>query len=820
MFNYSKQFLLLVSFTAVLSLSITAQIPSINTLAPSDVWNLTMNAPRAMKVYLLGEISDQNNVLLNELRSESIWLQQGANTLSSSNLKTIKSQWHDDQAQYSVVSTGNFPKGSYKVCTKIVESATDKVIGTSCRNVVVDEALKFKKSNEKTKPVHAYGSASIDLNYASPKPYITELPSSFARFQLEQGLSLYSFPISGAMRFTTEKTETKRDVDMFSLRFDRARFERNVKEMLLKKVAEIHLKKIKLNEADLMTLTEYEQIESKIKDLAIQKINQEIADTKEKLTKVLNDKTNEYTAEYKNKLRSYYDRLQAQKRKYEQLKSRYEQLKKTYDTWITSGRLEELKQLVYNPPQFSDPQEMLPYLKQFGAYTGMNKFLFNIKELSIGTAFPTYSPLTLNGIQLFGAAMEWNPGLFYVAACGGKVHSAVPFYVDTFNAQFKQNLAAARLGFGRIHSSYVSLNFLRFWDKDSSIATTARQEFYPEQSIVLSSDFNLSFGKNKLIEFGGELAGLYAKQNLYDTLPFPAQAVRSSFINSLSKFDALKPNLSSSLDFAYNAQLGLNLFKDNTHLNLSRNFAGPGYNHPGVFGLPNDLQRTKLSVEQEFMADAMTVSLYYANDFDNFSNAKSYPTERKEIGLDAKISSKVIPQLNVRYARSAMKNEFYYFNSDIVQLTASKHFVLPGKSSTNSTINAMVYTTSTDSITNQIHSVYFFISQMLNLPKGFAINLSGQYSSNAIANLSSNVTGFNLGLGKTLFKRIRLQTAVSTNNQSLTGSKLGWNINLNGLIIPNMEFNLRAYQNNYSQYPQQIGPYSERLIQMGIRYSW
>ncbi|MBK9992954.1 MAG: hypothetical protein IPP01_02945 [Saprospiraceae bacterium] len=122
-------------------------------------------------------------------------------------------------------------------------------------------------------------------------------------------------------------------------------------------------------------------------------MNEEIAKIGRELQAMGKETTMSATSQYRTELKRKYESLLEQKKKFDILKSRYDQLKKLHNTWIASGRLEELKNLAYTPPDLTDPKAMIGYLRQYGAYTGIDKFLFNIKELSIGTTYQIYSLL-------------------------------------------------------------------------------------------------------------------------------------------------------------------------------------------------------------------------------------------------------------------------------------------------------------------------------------------------------------------------------------------------------------------------------------------
>ncbi|NOT38432.1 MAG: hypothetical protein HOP11_13755 [Saprospiraceae bacterium] len=574
-----------------------------------------------------------------------------------------------------------------------------------------------------------------------------------------------------------------------------------------------------MNESDLQKLTEYERLDDELKSSALAKLNKELAQIKNQLIECAKQKKSPELDAKVTKLKKRNNQLQEKKRKYEDLKNKYEHLKNLYQSWVVSGRLEELKSLAYNPPDFSDPKELLPYLKKYGAYTGMNKFLFNIKELSIGTAYPVYTPLTLNGTQVFGGNLEWNPGLFFMAVCAGKVHSSVALGVDTLSAQFSQKVVGTRLGFGKIYGSYLSFNVVRFWDKDSSIVSPLEQELYPEQSWTASTDFNINLGKRKWFQISGEIAGLFANQNNYDTSAFPSASLSTSIANELKNISSLQPNRSSSFDMAYNGQAGFHILRDNTHIEYERQFVGPGFIHPGVFGLPNDLQKNKYSIKQEFLNDRTSLSLYLTDDTDNFSDAKSYRSDRNELGMEWRWNSGKLPELNLRLAQSKIKNQFYFFNTTIAQLGLSKPWNLSGKWSMHSAFQSLYYNTSTDSVNQKINTVYLFAQQSLNMPGSFQLQLSGQWSNNSVAGISRNITGGQINISKSFFKKIRMGAGVSYTSQDDI-NRFSIQAQVQGQIIKNMELYGKYNRNQFSEYPNYIGNYQENWLQAGMKYSW
>ncbi len=790
----------------------SANYISISGLSPTDCWNVDFTLQKEQRIYMLGIIKNLDGKELVNLRSESFRGIAGRNVLNREEIKTAKLKFEDNVSESSVLSTGNFPKGRYEVCTQIIDASNNSELTKICRYAEVGDLLLKKGEKKPSAHVSFYGSAAVDYIYSSPKSFYTELPSSYTRLQLEQGLSLYSVPIAGQFRYSTEKTPVYQDVDMFSLRFDRNRFERNIKDLILRKVAESQLKKVAENADDLQKLTEFENLETELKNQSSVLLDSKQKNMEDELKILSNQNTSESKEKYV-KLKRTYEKILVQKRKLEGLKERFEQLTKLKKVWEESGRLEELKNMAYNPPDLSDPKIVAAELSKYGAFKGINRFLFGIQELSIGTAFPVYTPLTLNGTQIFGANLEWNPGIFYVAACGGKVHSSISLQTDSNAVQFKQNMAALRFGFGKSYGTHISFSALRFWDSKESISLPPGQELFPESSWVGSTDFALSFGKNRLVEFKGEIAGLLRNQNTNDTLS-PVLSIQSEFVKQ-----HFNPNFSTSIDAAASAGLHFNFFQGKTKVEVSGNFVGPGFIHPGVFGLRNDLLRQEFRVTQFTFQRQLKFSGNYSSEYDNFSESKGITTDMKQYGLDIESIFKSFPQIRLNLNRIELNNASFYYYTNVVNLFVNKSYKLGKSKPGNTSINAMYYFTDTDSTNQKINSYYISLSQFLSLPAGFFINLGAQYSKNSVATLFTQHTGYSAQIGKQFFKRIKLHLGVNF-NEDASDDKLGFNAELSGWIIQNLQFNIRAFRNNFSQYPGVVGRYQENHLEAGLKYNW
>ena len=267
-------------------------------LGPTDCWNIEFNIQQEQRVYLLGTVKNKEGKEIANVRSETFRAKAGINKVNRDHIKTVRIKYLDNDVESAMLRFGNLPKGSYELCTMIIAASNDSELDKLCRNAEAGELLKIKNESNTKSNVHFYGSAAVDYFYSSPQSYYTEQPPSFVRVEAEQGLNLYSVPLLGQFRITTEKTASYQDVNMFTLRFDRNRFDRNIKELILRKLAETQLQKVKENAEDLKLLTELEHIESKLKDQSLELLNSKSIEAENELKTNSNQKTESAQKKY------------------------------------------------------------------------------------------------------------------------------------------------------------------------------------------------------------------------------------------------------------------------------------------------------------------------------------------------------------------------------------------------------------------------------------------------------------------------------------------------------------------------------------------
>ncbi len=141
----------------------------------------------------------------------------------------------------------------------------------------------------------------------------------------------------------------------------------------------------------------------------------------------------------------------------------------------------------------------------------------------------------------------------------------------------------------------------------------------PQENLVVSADTKLSFFGSALT-FGGEIDG-----NAY-TRDMNAAPVDSIGLPKVLT-GIYTPRSSSNADYAYNAQLGVNLQSFNAQLGYE--YIGPGYTSLGVASLLPDQRQITLATM--FRISLVAISINGAHQNDNLLGQKSYTTNRNQL---------------------------------------------------------------------------------------------------------------------------------------------------------------------------------------------
>jgi len=287
-------------------------------------------------------------------------------------------------------------------------------------------------------------------------------------------------------------------------------------------------------------------------------------------------------------------------------------------------------------------------------------------DVKLGDAHPKFSHYTLDGILVRGGSVDLNPGLLRMAVAMGQTQRAIAQVVEngqeTVVPSFRQNLFAAKLGFGKKAGSHFDLNVLKVKDDPGSIESTG----------VATPRENAVFGTTGQLDFGGRfrMSGEWA-------LGVLTRDVRSGEINlsSLSGFPTgiIKPRLSTQYGTAYTigTELRLPSRKASGGLKADYRRVDQGFMSLGSPNLLNDIQGLTLNGDLTLRNGLVGMRAGYEETRDNVEKLKPSTTKTTTWHSDLAILPARLPYLTLGYSGYGQKNDEVNDTTKIHNLTGA-----------------------------------------------------------------------------------------------------------------------------------------------------
>jgi len=308
-------------------------------------------------------------------------------------------------------------------------------------------------------------------------------------------------------------------------------------------------------------------------------------------------------------------------------------------------------------------------LEELGVASAAERFFLGFPTLALGVTYPRYTELTMNGVAVNGGSVEWNPGMFYVAASVGTTQRAIlipgRFETDVPVTSFSRTLYAARLGYGRKQGERFIVTGLYARDNENSLnvdSVTGRPRS-PRENIVVGVDMSVPVITNTWT-VGGEIVGSVLKGDV------EAPTVGSSEIPRFIR-TTLDPNISSVIDYAANVKTDLRLRSTDTRLGLGMKFIGPAFFTLGSPALRSDLLRYEGQIEQGFFTRQLRLRGRYQHETDNtFPQFKTSTTTLTSYTIGADVSVPKWPRLSVTWSPTEQTYRDSSFGIDIDNRTS------------------------------------------------------------------------------------------------------------------------------------------------------
>ncbi len=462
--------------------------------------------------------------------------------------------------------------------------------------------------------------------------------------------------------------------------------------------------------------------------------------------------------------------------------------------------------------RLSDPTVLKENLLERGLFTGMNKLFFGVRQLSIGTVYPYYSPLILNGIQVQGGAIEINPSIFFLNITGGNTHLGATNLLDIFKSRYQRWMIGGKIGLGKVERSHFFISYIHSFDKSTTLPAEVFPTVRPLQNDVLGIELQLTFWKGK-IKLLGEGAGCGFNRNRNDA----TLKVENSWYQKIPAF--LKPNLSTSYDYAYNARGDFNLWKGSL-ISVYTEFIGPGYQSFGVPFLRNDVLRYGGRVEQSVWKNRLKATAKYKYEIDNLIDSKRFTTTTHFYGAGISFNMRKLPTLKLDYNGNLRKG--FFANQLMHSLVASSGYNYKiAKTNMRTSINYQWIMSNADSISFSdytLHNVMVTQSVSFKFPVTVLANIGFNQMQNIMATtrqvqfgagvMSMPLKNFNAGLNIDLAKNIGRDY------------RLGTTLDLSYTLLKHLTISTNLRFNRYQNYFITDQPYNEVVLTTRLAVLW
>ncbi|MCX6243810.1 MAG: hypothetical protein NTU98_03820 [Bacteroidetes bacterium] len=657
-------------------------------------------------------------------------------------------------------------------------------------------------------PVQFHGTNRINGQYISLQGGEGIVPPSYLLDDLQMTLTVYDIPISASFFVTTEQSKFKQSINNFRIYLDAAALKSNgIKKATAFATSKLPPELVKAKD----DLTKTQDLlksdllnETKLRDEAMKEYDKE--------KKNLSDTA---SAIAKSRLRKAKSKLDQAEAKVAKTKAKFEQVKAKLAE--ANNAIKQAQSLVKSPQQLTGKATDLA---KGVAYSKMGRFLSIFPTLEIGKCRPNYSELTVEGIPVSGANIELNPGLFYAAFAMGKVNRAVDIN-STSDPSYKRNLLFVRLGVGRKNESHLYFSYLRVEDKASSLQDSLVSDslyIYPHSNHILATEGKLNLFKNKFTIEGEAAASLYTNNTQSENFDLKISGISAGLVKYFNV------NASSSYDFAYSGNIGLNL--STTTITAGIKKIGSGYHTLGNPNLIADRLIYNGRIDQSFAKRQLMMSFFFRHSRDNLIGWKAGTTTMEAYGISASLRLRKAPFFTAMYMPNFQKTRGEYFNQDnsayLVNAMAGYQYKMGSLDATTTVMFCRQYGNLVkDTAKNLSRTNSYSLNQNFSMVIPLSFEFSVNYSQSKISEQNEDI--FNLMLKGTYnaFKeRWQNSLGIMWSKQNPGQDKLGYFLNSRVKMWKGGDLEIQLEKNTFKNNIECVKSYNEFIGRIIFEVRW
>jgi len=514
-----------------------------------------------------------------------------------------------------------------------------------------------------------------------------------------------------------------------------------------------------------------------------------------------------------NRLKTRVEQMQeiAQKKEeFENLLSRKDELMSFKEQLINDGRLSDLQEFDY--ASLADPGVLRRKLNEYNLFTGERRLFFGVNELAVGTVYPYYSPLILNGIKIEGGNVMVNPGILQIGATAGVSRNEM--FLGNELTGYRQQFVAGRLGIGRSYASNFQIMALRAVDDfDGFPETTALNQFTPRSNFVLGSSMRLQFFKQRFVIDGEVAVSNHTRDNTMQPLE-----LNEPELEQIPDF--LQPTLSSRYGLAYNVNATMHLFNRSTRLRASTRSIDPAYYSMGAPFLRTNLIRYAFLAEQRLFQNQVTASIDYRTDSNHDIWEGSPEVSLEAISTNLQLRFRRLPFLNIVFTRHDQKYASIENTIDALSVITGYNYGIKNLGLATS----LTYNSSSNE--NPLAANFFAMNQYVltqsaYFPFPLSSTISVYYMETEYQQVQSDMIGGDFSLSATLFRKMFTTLGINYHNAHFNDNRLGIFGEIQYPFLNYFSFRLR-YDNNYYRHDFMAhhGRINEYMLRSSIQMNW
>lgn len=759
---------LIICATSRAQVSITITQPPPNRFYIEDLWKIKIiNSTTSNKsVYLKGVITEnsQGNVITATTRS--FMIAPGINSMTAAQLGSIDVAYKNDKIKDVIRNTGSLPSGNYQVCVSVYEDVTNIFLASDCLGRMIENI---------TPPMLIFPAHQSTIDNKIPMfSWVPSTTNNFRNFsytlkivEIIPGQSAYDAFASNPLFYD------RMNITVNVYQYPVSAREFNTKTSYAWKV-EVIDNNIIISSSDIYKFTYSDKTDTSSKKITV-KLKGNLIDPENSgfSNNLFSNYIGSASKPPKNKLFSGNMKIASQFSNKSGINQRmppgYGRLELnpkltlgnfpfTMNALLSSLPVTNTQNI--NNVSFNfEQEEFLENVKAQENKSGVEKFISNFRRIGIGTTYPEYSDLTISGVPVTGANLEFEPGIILLGITGINAQKSV---IDDQNnlTALDRNFMAGRIGVGTFEGSHFLFTYMNGWENENTSG---------------QNPYSLTPAKNYVLGVNGKISLLESTLNLEAeangslfTRDKAAPEIETSAVPDFVK-NLFNINISSSFDYSFGVKASYDITQSGTKISGGVKYIGPGYKTFGNPDLISDRILIDGKIEQSLWNNKISLAAFVRNSKDNLIDWKTSTTELTSFGFSASVRPEKLPYFSISYSPFKQKNnvvsDTLKIDNDISTFSVNTGYNFKAGDVyyfTGINFNNQSSTSYRGLADYKVNSLY--ISESVSFTSPLSLSATFGYTGSEYLGLTDYIYSYDFSAGYTFFESLSNTLGISYNN--------------------------------------------------------